>query len=239
MKKNLLTLVGILWFFLGCRSLPQGEILTPQESAAIRADSEVFAAVVHPQVEPGAKVQLFRQDSLRFDPQPYGHPQGFRETAGGSQGYDPGGLFDLPDSATMRRITRSRSAILKAYGAVEGKVISYPMCGGTLAPPPPPPRDGSVRPADTSRARSGCPAVSESYRTVGIPVPGEPTSLRRFNERSGLDANPAGELWTTIVNDYYAGPGGQNWMQYAWVFRRNPSTRQLVLVASILVAWAE
>src|SRR3954470_7617102 len=137
MKTSAFILAGVILF--ACRTLPRGEVLSPQDLALIRADSEVFAAVVHPQVEPGAKVQLFRYDSLRIDPRPYGDPQYFEETAGGSQGFDPSGLFTHPDSALMRRLVQSRSRILKSYGVPEGKGFYYPKCGGTLSPPPPPP----------------------------------------------------------------------------------------------------
>lgn len=220
----------------GCRTLPEGENLTPQQIELIRADSEVFAAVVRPEVEPGAKVEAFSNDKGAFDAWPFGDPQYFRETAGGGQGFDPSGLFDHPDTTMMKLLRQSRSRILKALGAEEKTVFSYPKCGGTLAPPPPPRADGS-RPE--SGPSPGCPPTNEAVITVGTPVRGQPASLRRFNERSGLPADLSGELWTVIADNHYAGPRGQNWFQSAWVFRRNASTGKLLLVTKILVAWAE
>jgi hypothetical protein len=215
--------------------------LSPQEAALIHADSEVFAAVVHPQIEPGAKVELYRYDSLHIDPRPYGAHQDFEEAAGGNQGFDPSGLFTRPDSAMMRRLAQHRSRILKSYGVAEGNGFDYPRCRGTLAPPPPPPPPGTPEPpkAIANRPWPGCPAVEQNYFTVGIPVRGEPESLRKFNTRAGLPTDVSGELWTVIVDTQYVAPGGQNRFQYAWVLRRNPATNQLALIEKILLAWEE
>jgi hypothetical protein len=243
MRRSAFILPGVVGLF-ACRTLQSGEILSPRELALIRADSEVFAAVVHPQVEVGAKVELYRYDSLRIDPRPYGAHQDFDEAAGGNQGFDPSGLFTRPDSATMRRLAQSRSRILKSYGVPEGMGFDYPRCGGTLAPPPPPPPSQPASTPQPAKAipsgpRRGCPAASENYLTVGIPVRGEPESLRKFNARAGLPTDVGGELWTVIVDEQYVGPSGQNRFQYAWLLRRNPATNQLALIEKILLSWAE
>ena len=230
-------LLGIL----ACRSLQPRGNLSPEQLALVRADSEVFAAVVHPQREAGGAATLYALDSVRFDARPYGEPQLFRESAGGGQGYDPGKLFDRPDSAMMSRLTENRRRILKMYGVPEGGAFFYPQCSGTLAPPPPPPAPGSPRPVGANRSgpRLGCPNVQETYLTVGVPVRGEPESLRKMNGPGGKRVDVSGDVWTVIVDEHYAGPSGQNWFQHAWVLRRNPSTGQLAVAATILLAWAE
>lgn len=235
MNKLSLMLAVLAGVSSGCRTIPKGESLTAQQIELIRADSEVFAAVVRPEVEPGAKVQVFSNGKAAFDSWPFGDPQYFRETAGGGQGFEPSGLFDHPDTTMMKLLRQSRSRILKVLGAEEKTVFSYPNCGGTLAIEMP--RAAGSRP--DSGPRPGCPPTNETVITVGTPVRGQPASLRRFNERSGLPADLSGELWTVIADNHYAGPRGQNWFQSAWVFRRNASTGKLLLVTKILVAWAE
>ncbi|PYO06344.1 MAG: hypothetical protein DMD30_12750 [Gemmatimonadetes bacterium] len=237
-----ITLIALV----ACQSYRPPEKVSPRETLSseqlelLRADSEVFAAVVHPLPEAGAAVDLYTRDSMRFDARPYGEPQLFRETAGGGRPYDAAKLFDRPDSAMMRRLTEARKRILAASGVHEGAGFFYPRCGGTLAPPPPPAPPGSTQTTSNRSARaSGCPAVQETYLTVGIPVRGLSESLKKLNTRKGKPVDVSGDVWTVILDDHYAGPGGQSWFQHAWVLRRNPSTGQLAVAATILLAWAE
>jgi hypothetical protein len=41
------------------------------------------------------------------------------------------------------------------------------------------------------------------------------------------------------VTESSVGPGGENWRQYAWLFRRDPETRRLLVAEKYLLSWAE
>jgi hypothetical protein len=225
---------------LACQTLRPRSDLSPEQLALISADSEVFAAVVQPQLEAGARVYLYSRDSVRFDARPYGDSQEFRPSAGGGHEYDPGKLFDRPDWAMMILLTENRRKILKLHGVREGGAFSYPDCSGTLAPPPPPSTPGSPQPkVDPSGRRPGCPAAAEIYQTVGIPVRGFPEPLRKLNGSEGKPVDATGDVWTVIVDEHYAGPYGQNWFQRAWVLRRNPATGKLAVAGNIILAFLE
>lgn len=226
---------------LACQSMPARESLSLEDAALTRADSEVFAAVIRPQLEPGVDSVLYGGASLRVDSRPYGEGVRFRDVAGGGTGLGSRELFQVPDSAMMRRLTANRKRILASNGLKEGSAFSYPKCGGTLAPPPPPPPSGSAQPtsANRSSSRDGCPPTDENYVNVGVPVRGVPESLKKLQSPARKPVDITGDFWTVIVNDYHAGPSGQNWFQYAIVLRRDPQTARLRAAAKRLLSWAE
>ena len=128
----------------------------------------------------------------------------------------------------MFRLIENRKKILAKQKVKEGKRFSYPNCRGTLAvtrPKDPPP--------------GGCPAVIENYLTVGIPVRGQLALIQQIKRPNMKPIDLSGEVWLTVVDKYYASPGGQNWFQYAYVLKRDPATRQLGVVTTILLSWAE
>jgi hypothetical protein len=47
-----------------------------------------------------------------------------------------------------------------------------------------------------------------------------------------------GDVWTTLVDVYSAGPNGWSISQYAWIFRRDGSSRP-TLESTILVSVVE
>jgi len=192
---------------MACRSMPFRENLSAEDAALIRADSEVFAAIVLPKPEPGVEVSQYNQASLLVDSRPYGVAVGFHDVAGGSTGLRSSELFPIPDSAMMRRLTGSRKKLLAAIGLKEGGAFSYPKCGGTLAPPPPP---GSARPTSTcaSGPRDGCPAAAETYINVGVPVRGIQESFTKPRFPGSKTLNLTGDLWTVVVNNHFATRGG-------------------------------
>ena len=86
---------------------------------------------------------------------------------------------------------------------------------------------------------TGCPAVIENYLTVGIPVRGELALIQQIKRPNTKPIDLSGEVWLAVVDKYYASPGGQNWFQSAYVLKRDPATRQLGVVTTILLSWAE
>jgi hypothetical protein len=235
--------LGTILIFVGsaCRSFPARENLTEQQIALIRADSDVFASVVRAQLAAGKKDYPYHLDSPRFDSRPSGSGGDFQSVAGGSQGFDPTQLSQHSDSATLEILAKNRKRILRVAGAEEGKPFSYPKCGGTLASPPPPPPPGSSTSAPPRRPdiHEACPMREENYLAVGMPIRGVPETLRRLRIAKDLPLDQSGEFWTAIVDERYVGPGGQNWFQHAWLFRRRPSTGRLELAHTLLLAWEE
>ena len=207
--------------------------LSAEQVPLIRADSEVFAALIHARVESGADTVLVNPKA-EIDSRPWGEGKRFHDVAGGGTGYGSPDLAYKPDSSTLALLAENRKKILRASGRREGKGFSYPRCGGTLAPPPPPPAPG-----DTSARRTdihgGCPATDEGYVNVGIPLRGIPEGFKKARQPIEI----SGDVWTVVINNHYVGPGGQNWFQSAVVLRRDPASGQLRIAKTVLLSWAE
>jgi len=201
----------------------------------IRADAEVFAAVVE---DLKAKRQSAKEkvDTVWFDARPFGEPTIFHDVAGGGTGMGDSTLFRLPDTAVFQAITRSRREILSRMLIGEGRAFSYPKCGGMLRPPEPP-QPGTIQPA--AGHPSDCPPRSQQYLNVGFPVRGVPEKLKKAPPPKGKSVDWTGDLWTVVVNIHGVGPSGQGWFQYAYVLKRNPGSRSLELLTTILLSWAE
>ena len=195
----------------------------------MRADSEVFAGVVRPRPLSADDSLVYGDPELEIDARPWGEPKGFAEVAGGGIGLASRDLFFLPDSALMPQLTDVRRRILAAQGRREGSKFSFPRCGGTLSISPPSASAGA--PA----SRPGCPSSNKRYLSVGVPYHGVPESLKK--NRVPIDSS--GDVWTVVVNEHYAGPGGQNWFQNALLLKRDASTGNLRVVRRILLSWAE
>jgi hypothetical protein len=213
-----------------CRPPSPKEYLSSQHAYVIRADSELFEAVVGAQLAAGGKNYPYRRPGLRFDSRPSGKTPDFLHAAGGSRGLAPATAYERPDSATLAAIARNRQQILKLAGVEEGGPFLYPRCGGTLVPPPAP---------NAADPRASCPKQGEHYLTVWFPIRGFPEALKKLRRPDGKPVELTGDIWTSIVDEAYAGPNGQNWFQHAWVFRRNASSGHLELADTILLAWVE
>lgn len=226
-----------------CRSLrapevPSRPVASPAaELTLIRADSELFAAVVRAQTSGKDDEYPYRLDHLRYDPRPYGSPSGYPETFAGVQGIDPTLSFARARQQVIDRITENRKRILGESGVPDGGPVSYSQCAGADVPPPPPPRRGS-RSARRSKPRdvhAGCPRTPEYYLTVGLPVRGQPPGLRNTRSSRGRVARLNGEVWTVLVDEHYTGPNGWSWAEYAWLFERHRSGR-LELASTVPIA---
>jgi hypothetical protein len=247
-----LTLARVAWSFClvasaACRSVPE-ESPRPiaraasheEELTLIRADSEVFDAVVRAQLAGGDDEYPYHLERLRYDSRPYGTPSGYPEVFSGVQGIDPSLSFPRPGKPAINRLAKNRKLILQMNGVPEGRPVSYSQCAGVREPTPPPPRGstsggGSKKPADM---HAGCPRTPEHYLTVGLPIRGQPAGLRDARDSRGERVSLNGDIWTTLVDVHSAGPNGWSWSQYAWLFRRDGFGRP-VLASTILITVIE
>lgn len=225
-----------------CASRPQGTgSLSAQQVPLVRADSEVFEAVVRAQLAATKKDYPFHLDGLRYDSRPSTPIVAFRITARPTRRADTSGLFQTPDAATLSRLTASRRQILERAGVEEGGPFPETNCAGVLVPPPPPPPPGSPTSARTSQPdiHAGCPRRDQNYLTVSLPVRGQPKSLIDTVGPGRHTPKLKGEVWTVVVEEASAGPGGSMWSQHVWLFTRNPSNGRLQLADTVLLAIIE
>jgi len=226
----------------GCRTTPvtqqrEGYQLTNYEQRLVRADSEVFEAVVRAQLAGTEKTYPFHLDDPVFDSRPYGTDSARAPTGGFFKKDDLTFGLGLP-AEVVSRLVQARKQVLASLNVREGPRRNNNQCPRLLVPRRSP--DGAIDTASLRELRAKCPRKSESYLHVGIPIPGEPADLRKPR---GLSDKPLpeldGELWTVIVEADHAGPGGSMWEYHAWVFRRNPATRRLELARTSLIGIAE
>jgi hypothetical protein len=225
---------------LGCRSLPARENLTEQQLALIRADSEVFEAVVRAQLAGNMKDYPYHLDGLRYDSRPSTPVAAFPITVPRSKKPGATGPFEAPDLVMMGRLATNRMQILKRAAVEEGGPLQYRNCAGILVPPPPPPV-GSSPSASTTRpdVHASCPRRQESYVTVSLPVRGQPRALDETRNPKGRRVSLTGEVWTVAVEESSAGPGGSMWTQHAWLLTRNMSNGRLQLADTMLLGVIE
>ncbi len=246
-----LMLAGLAWCSCAvatasCRSLPSREPppspitrkATPAEEVTlIKADSEMFAAVVRAQVD-GGDDYPFRLERFRYDSRPYGTPSGYPEVFSGVQGIDPTLTFARAGESAIDDLVDNRKRILKVNSVRTGGPISYPQCAGVRVPTPPPP--GRPAPTRTRRpdVHAGCPKLTEYYLTVGLPIRGQPEGLKNARDTRGRRVFVRGDIWTVLVDERSVGPQGWSWSQFAWLFRRSRGG-DLELAATILIGTVE
>jgi hypothetical protein len=247
-----LTLPRLAWSLCliasaACRSAPTPEesprpitraATREEEITLIRADSEVFDAVVRAQLAGGTDEYPYHLDRLRYDSRPYGTPSGYPEVFAGVQGIDPTLSFPRAGKPAINRLAENRRQILRANRVPEGGPFTYSQCAGARVPKPPPPRGASATRAKRADVHAGCPKAPEYYLTVGLPVRGQPAGLRNARDSRGDRVSLRGnDVWTALVDVHAAGPNGWSWSQYAWIFRRNGSGPELV--STILIGVVE
>jgi len=242
-------LSGLAWIFCliaiaSCRSAQPRQIpssgrqATPEEEVTlIRADSEVFAAVIRAQLDGGSDDYPYRLERLRYDPRPYGTRTGYPEVFAGVQGIDPTLSFARAGEPAIDQLTDNRKQILQMSGVPAGGPVSYSQCAGVRVPPPPPVRGSAAR-VKRADVHAGCPKAPEYYLTVGLPIRGQPEGLRNVRDTRGRRVSLGGDVWTALVDEHSAGPRGWSWSQYAWLFRRNWRGR-LDLAATVLIGVVE
>jgi len=219
-------------------SLPNRRATHEEEMTLIRADSELFAAVVRAQLRAGSDGYPLHIDELRYDPRPYGSRDGYPELGAGVQGAAPELSFPRASKDAIDEIADNRRRILDQYNIPEGTPFNYPQCGGVNVPRPPPVRRASPR-SGTTNVHAGCPKQMESYVTVGLPLRGEPEGLKRIRDTRGRLIDAGDDAWTTLVEENVAGPTGWSRRQYAWIFKRSRWTGRLDLAATIMTGVVE
>ncbi|HJP60798.1 MAG TPA: hypothetical protein VJ865_12395 [Gemmatimonadaceae bacterium] len=205
-----------------------------EETSFIRADSEVFSAVIRAQLAGGQKDYPYHLDDPRFDARPYGSDSAYRQYSNDFE-FEDSTFLGLIRRQVVARITQNRLAILKGLQVSEGGPKPHPQCPGILVPPPAPGDSASSR--KLAELRATCPKKTDSYLTVGFPLRGIPQSIRNSRYRRGN--LPEGDVWTTLVEASYSGPSGSMWELHAWFLRRDPVTRQLNLAGTWLIGIVE
>jgi len=219
--------------------LPNRPATHEEEVTLIRADSELFAAVVRAQLRAGSDGYPLHIDELRYDPRPYGSRNGYPELGAGVQGAAPELSFPRAGQEAIDEIANNRRRILDQYNIPEGTPFFYPQCAGINVPRPPPPRRSTSRSKGTTNVHAGCPKQMESYVTVGLPLRGQPEGLRKIRDTRGDFVDYGNDVWTTLVEEVVAGPTGWSRRQYAWVFKRSRWTGRLDLAATIMTGVVE
>jgi hypothetical protein len=189
--------------------------------------------VVRAQLAGTEKQHPFHIDRLRYDSRPYGTRSGYPENSAGVQGVAPTLSFAPARRRAIDSIVKNRKRILKMTKVPEGGPFSYRQCAGAGVPTPPPRRSGSAARTKPPDVHAGCPKRPETYLTVGLPVRGQPEGLRKFRDSHGQFVRLTGEVWTTIVEEWAAGPSGWTWSQYGWLLKRNRWNGKLELAATI------
>ena len=205
----------------------------------IRADSEMFDAVVRAQLAGGDNEYPYHIERLRYDSRPYGTPSGYPEIFAGVQGIDPSLSFPRAGKSAINRLAENRKLILEMNGVPEGPPSTYNQCAGARVPAPPPVRGKAAARAKRADVHAGCPRTAEYYLTVGLPIRGQPAGLWNARDTRGDRITLRGDdIWTALVDVHSSGPDGWSWSQYAWLFRRDGSG-QPVLASTILVSVIE
>lgn len=241
-----LALVGLIVTYAACASLPSSEeerIPAPtagreatheEELTLIRADSELFAALVRAQLDAGDDEYPYHLDRYRFDSRPYGTENGYPEIFAGVQGIDPTLSFAKAGQSAIDEVVDNRKRILDAAAVGEGGALVYNQCAGAKVPEPPP-----VRGKRRTSVHAGCPKQPEYYLTVGLPIRGQPEGLRGARDTKGRRVDLRGDVWTVLVNEFSAAPRGWTKAQYAWLFKRGRWNHRLELSNTILVGVIE
>jgi hypothetical protein len=90
-----------------------------EEITLIRADSEVFAAVVRAQLRAGDDEYPYHIDELRYDPRPYGSRDGYPELSAGVQGAAPELYFARAGQDAIDQIVSNRKIVLEERNVPE------------------------------------------------------------------------------------------------------------------------
>jgi len=199
----------------------------PREQREMAAtDAETFQAVVRSQVIDSANPGF-----LRVDARPAGDKEILPPTSGTAPGFDPDSSLDPVAEGATELITDQRKEILEDLHIEEGGPFVYPDCGGF--------RTRRFRDSAAVHPNPDCPNAFHYYVTVGLPIRGASTIVTKARRPETAPPDTTGELWTVLVTETSVGPGGQQWRQYAWLFRRDPQNGRLRVVEKLLLSWAE
>ena len=212
-----------LWLIVACLGAACGIPREPRELAA--ADAETFEAIVRSQISDSASAGFLRVDS---------RPAGDKELLSPTPepaGFDPDSLNDTVTEGATKIIADQRKEILHDLHVEEGGPFVYPSCGGF--------RTRRFRDSAAVHPDPDCPKAFRRYVTVGLPTRGAALLLNKARRPETPPPDTTGELWTVLVTESSVGPGGQQWRQYGWLFRRDPATASLGVAEKYLLSWAE
>ena len=190
------------------------------------ADAETFQAIVQSQMSDSVSAGF-----LRVDARPAGDKELLAPTASSTPGYDPDSSSDSVPDADPGLITDQRKEILRDLHVEEGGPFVYPECGGF--------RTRRFKDSSAVHPDPECPKAYRRYVTVGVPTRGAAPIIAKARRPEVPAADTTGELWTVLVTESSVGPGGQQWRQFAWLFRRDSATGRLGVAEKYLVSWAE
>ena len=194
-----------------------------KEIAAV--DAETFEAIVRSQMTDSASTGF-----LRVDARPAGDKDILAATSPTSPGYDPDSTTDTLES-DPGLFTSQRKEILRDLHVEEGGPFVYPECGGF--------RTRRFRDSSAVHPNPECPKTFRRYVTAGLPTRGASPVIAKSRRPEAQPPDTTGEMWTVLVTETSVGPGGQQWRQYAWLFRRNPDSGHLDVAEKYLLSWAE
>ena len=199
----------------------------PRERREIlAADAETFDAVVRSQMSDSVGTAF-----LRVDSRPAGDKEILSSTPSTAGGLDPDSAFDSVPESDARAITDQRKEILRDLRVEEGGPFVYPDCGGF--------RTSRFRDTAAVHANPDCPKGFHRYVTVGVPTRGASSVVTKARHADAPPPDTTGEQWTVLVTETAVGPGGQQFHQYAWLFRRDEQTGKLGVIEKYLLSWAE
>ena len=219
------------WARSGCSLLLAGVFaiacaIPHEERDVVAADAETFEAIVRSQMSDSASSGFLRVDS---------RPAGDKEILPGppatATGLDPDSASDSVPEGDARMITDQRKEILHDLHVEEGGPFVYPECGGF--------RTRRFRDTASVHPNPDCPKTFHRYVTVGVPTRGASSIVTKARRPEVPATDTTGEMWTVLVTETAVGPGGQQWRQYAWLFRRDQESGRLDMADRYLLSWAE
>jgi hypothetical protein len=202
-----------------------------RERALVHADGEIFESVARAQLADSSDTVSAVASPLRIDARPAGDNTDLASTPDHPRRLEVGDEIDSISSGSTETIVGQRKDILKSLGIEEGGPFNYPECGGAR----------TRRSRDTTLVLPApkCPPQVTRYITVGLPYRGASPILDKVRPPELPAPDSSAELWTVLITESSVGPGGQQWRQYASLFKRDPQSGRLEMVERFLLSWAE
>lgn len=200
--------------------------LPREQREIVAADAETFQAIVLSQLSDSVSSGF-----LRVDSRPAGDKDILSSPPPSSAGLDPDSSADSIPDADAKLISDQRKEILRDLHVEEGGPFVYPQCGGF--------RTRRFRDTASVHPNPDCPKMFHRYVTAGVPTRGAASIIAKARRPEIPAPDTTGELWTVLVTETSVGPGGQQWRQYAWLFRRDQASGQLAVAEKYLLSWAE
>ncbi len=212
-------LIAVLSAAIGCKEL------SGRHDVA-EADAETFEAIVRSQMSDSVSAGF-----LRVDARPAGDKDLLAPSTPTPPGFDPDSSADSAADADPAMIAGQRKEILRDLHVEEGGPFVYPECGGF--------RTRRFRDSNMVHPDPDCPKAYRRYVTVGVPTRGAAPVVAKARRPEVPAPDTTGEVWTVLVTESSVGPGGQQWRQFAWLFRRDTETGRLGVAEKFLLSWAE